>query len=95
MPLMQAKLLDMELNLDDFIPKGDAITYMGIDLGRLTQVIMTKAGPFYDHDVAIWEKMEELVGQEFSNAVKSALQRHKNNLKTAYAVVEKMLSNPN
>ncbi len=93
--MQTSSLMNIELELDDFIPKGDTRHYMGVDLVGLQMDLRKQAGPFYDPELTLMQNVEELLGTEFHDAVQSALLRHKNNLKTAYAIIEKVLESPN
>ena len=88
-------ILKIELKLDDFIPKGDTRHYMGVDLMGLQLALQQEAGPFYDSSLSLMKNVAELIGQEFHDEIRAALTQHKHNLKTAYAIVEKVLTLPN
>lgn len=91
---MQNSILKIDLKLDDFIPKGDTRHYMGVDLMGLQMALQEEAGPFYDSSISLMENVAELIGQDFHDEIRTALTQHKHNLKTAYAILERVLSIP-
>ena len=68
---------------------------MGVDLIGLQMALREEAGPFYDPELTLMENVEELMGKEFHDNVRSALVQHSYNLKTAYAIVDRVLQLPN